>query len=562
MNEEIISRAIGNLGFDFEEAILEAVDDAFEAASAPTPVKLWFTKKAKGYSCIVGDKSGGANYAKIFNLQSGNRYADRYNSVRDIYEKTGLFNAGSFSYLNISNEVWFFTKHESAWKSISLIKDKDTGDFKKVISDDNPTHIIGDIEFEIDFEEFDSVLYIKDFNRSSNQSVKDFRVKESFNGFKKNLRVTYYDKLMQGYELIINGKPLTPLDVFYKHELGSHVKEVVHISITLQELLEKNSYFEDDIMARYFEVFNRDASIINAKEDLLSQSLEIKLYSYDTKYFNEHYFKSVAPSDAVTFNMQTSGFWLFRNGRKIGNPATLSTMGFVEQHPSLNIFRAEVHFSPIFDIYFGIQVNKNRYIVSEEVKECLEDKIAEAMRYQNTTSFKTFITTNFDETTEFKNGDSSTQLTLGLGEPDADKEDSRIKFKHTDTLWQKAQKLCLCERELAGYTVKDVSKSRVGYDVKAYNQEIGDIQYIEVKSLERSGASFEITVEEYAKLKHYKENYYICLVLILEDSADFIYINNPEENVVFNETIKIVGYSCKNYKGEAFSMTFDELDIL
>lgn len=443
---------------------------------------------------------------------------------------------------------------------MSLIKDKETGDYKKLIGDDKPAQIIGDIEFQIDFEEFDSVLYIRDFNRSSNQSVKDFRVKESFNGFKKNLRVTYYDKLMQGYELIINGKSLTPLDVFYKHELDLHVKEVVHISITLQELLDINSYFEEEIMARYFDVFNREASIINAKKDLLSQSMEIKLYSYDTKYFNERYFKSVAPSDTVTFNMQTSGFWLFRNGRKIGNPATLSTMGFVEQHPSLNIFRAEVHFSPIFDIYFGIQVNKNRYIVSEEVKEFLGHKIAEAMRIQNTASFKTFITTNFDETSEINNEGSSAQLTLGLGEPGVDEEDTRIKFKHTDTLWQKAQKLCLCERELAGYRVKDVSKSRVGYDVEAYNKELGEIQYIEVKSLERKGASFNITVEEFATMQHYVDNYYLCLVLIQNDRAEFKYLNKRDAE--FEEIIKVVGYSCNSYEGVSYSKTFDELDIL
>jgi len=183
MSEEVISRAIGNLGFDYEEAILEAIDDAFEAADNTASVKVWFFEKHKRYSCIVGDKSGGANYAEIFNLQSGNRYADRYNSVQEINEKTGLFNAGSFSYLNISNEVYFFTKYKGVWKSVFIIKDKATGDYKKSIIDNNPAQIIRDMEFEIDFEEFDSILYIKDFNQSNNQSVKDFKVKEGFRVF-------------------------------------------------------------------------------------------------------------------------------------------------------------------------------------------------------------------------------------------------------------------------------------------------------------------------------------------------------------------------------------------
>lgn len=339
------------------------------------------------------------------------------------------------------------------------------------------------------------------------------------------------------------------------------MKEIIHISITLQELLEKNSYFEEDIMARYFDVFDRDTQIINAKEELLSQTVDIKLYTYDTKYFNEHYFKYPAPFDTITFNMQTSGFWLFRNGRKIGNPATLATMGFVEQHPSLNIFRAEIHFSPIFDIYFGVQVNKNRYIISEEVKECLEDKITEAMRNQNANSFKAFLTTNFDPVDEFDNDSSSKQLALGLDGLEED-NDTKLKFKHTDTLWQKAQKLCLSERMQAGYTVKDVSKSRVGYDIEAYNEKTGEIQYIEVKSLQRKEAGFEITVEEFAAMEYYEANYYLCLVFIQSDRAEFMYINTRDSKPVFKEIVKVVKHRCNSYDGISYSKTFDELDVL
>ena len=568
VTNDVVARPIGNLGFDYEEAIFEAFDDAFEAASLPTTVESWIMQNSKGHSCIIGDKAGGANYAKLFNLQTGKTYAERYETVQDINTKTGLFNAGSFSYLNISNEVWFFTKIKGEWKSVSLIKNLKTGDYHRIDGDNNPKNIVAERQYNIDFEKFDSIVYIKNFNRSSNQNVKDFRVKEDFKGFEKNLRATYNDKLNQGFKIFFNGRELAPLDVFYKHELEKHVKEVMTFSISLNELLKQNEYFREDIYARYLEVFEKDKSMSDPVKALLNQKMYLKFYSYDTKYFNNRYPEETELDDVITFNLLTSGFWIFRNGRKIGNPANNATMGLSELHPTMNMLRVEVIFNPIFDIYFGIQVNKNRYIISDEIKTCIDLKLKQYMEKYNIKNLKSIFSVDFSG-----DGDSVEDESEQLGwdfddeiddqeSPKIDENSQDFKFKHNDTLWIKAQKLCLSERSKAGYVVKDVSKNKLGYDIEAKNEQTGEVQYIEVKELFRDGSSFNITPREYAKLKYYGENYYICLVIIGDASADFIYLKNPAAYLNFKEVVKVVEYICKTYDGEKFSKSFVELDII
>lgn len=64
--------------------------------------------------------------------------------------------------------------------------------------------------------------------------------------------------------------------------------------------------------------------------------------------------------------------------------------------------------------------------------------------------------------------------------------------------------------EKLGYTVKDVSKDNVGWDLNAIqdNQELK----IEVKGLSQEGVLFELTHNEYEKMRKYKDSYIIGVV--------------------------------------------------
>lgn len=65
-------------------------------------------------------------------------------------------------------------------------------------------------------------------------------------------------------------------------------------------------------------------------------------------------------------NEENQGFYITRNERQI---AAAQTLGLFTRNASLNYFRGEISFPPSLDRYFGIQTNKNRFTLKEELKE-------------------------------------------------------------------------------------------------------------------------------------------------------------------------------------------------
>ena len=449
-----IPRANVNIGFDWEEAILEGIDDAFEAANGKTQVECWIKKDTNGYSFLLGDIAGGANYTKLFNVPQNREYYEQYHDIEHLNQSTSVFGAGSLSHLHVSNEVCFFTKYNNENIVLRATKTLVTGDFivEEVVT--TPEEILSKYNLdmnEIDISKYDSLLYVRNFNRSTNQSVKSFREKEQFIGFEKNLRITFADKLEKAYSLMLNGNKLTSLDIFHKDKIDEYVQHIGSFEITLQELFEIDTYYKDDIYAQYYKVFN-DESV------LLSQSVKVNLYSYDTKYFNNTYSKQ-NPNDFVKFNLESSGYWIFRNGRKIGNPILLRTI-----HPSLNNFRASIEFNPVFDKYFGIQVNKNRYVLDDTLKEVIDIKISQIIKERRLSKFNDLI--SFDNTSNKQK---------------SNEEGKSKKIKNNDPMWRRAEKYALraVELELPNFRVIDVSRSNIGYDLKAINSDTFEEIYIE-----------------------------------------------------------------------------------
>ena len=562
----IIPRANVNIGFDFEEAIFEAIDDAFEAAQQPTKVDCWFFKEGNQYSYLIGDKAGGANYEKLFKIASNRKFSDQYTNEEQINESTSVFGAGSLSHSNISNEVWFFTIFEGKKIALSAIKDLSTGDVNVEISNisaqdvllNNNIHVDG-----MDVDGYDSLLYVRKYNHSTNQKVNDFKTRLNFKGLKKNLRSTYADKLENGYQIRLNGRAIAPLDIFYKEKLEKNCYQVLKFSITLKELLNRNLSFKDEIYKRYLDIFKKDNGVELAEEALMAQTITVTCYNYETKYFNQIYFKAINPNDAVTFNVQTSGFWLFRNGRKIGNPTSLQTMNLT--HPSLNNFRASIEFNPIFDLYFGIQVNKNRYVLSEEIQQLIDLKIKYFMKMNNLKKFSELLNQHSFEKME------NSQLSFDLVINDIDEESANEgetqgaknhgEFKNNDTLWKRAEKICIKDQKRLGFIAIDVSNNKKGYDIEAYHPITNEERYIEVKCVNKIGGKFEISEKEYIKAHRISDAYYVCVIVIEEEQVNFTYLRNPSRNLVFEEVIKVIAYLCQEYEGESYTLSLDELGI-
>lgn len=545
-----IARANVNMGFDYEEAILEGIDDAFEAANGKTQVECWIKKDTNGYSYLIGDISGGANYTRLFNIPQNREFYEQYQDINHLNESTSVFGAGSLSHLHVSNEVWFFTKYESENIVLRASKNLATGDFiiEQIVTTIKEIFSKYNLDMsEIDISKYDSLLYVRNFNRSTNQSVKSFREKEQFIGFEKNLRSTFADKLDKGYSLKLNGKELTPLDIFYKSEIDERVLHKELFEITLSELLEINSFYKEEIYARYLKIFKDEDS-------LLKQKVKVNIYSFDTKFFNHNYFKE-NPNDSVIFNLESSGYWIFRNGRKIGNPILLRTI-----HPSLNNFRACVEFNPIFDKYFGIQVNKNRYVLSDEIKETINLKINQILDKHDVGNFIDLISYG-------ENRDSdTTQLTLWGNDEDPTSGKSmenknNKKVKKNDPLWRRAEKYALraLEIELPDFKVIDVSKSNTGYDIKAINPNTSEEKYFEVKLLER--ASFDLTPNEFETASLLGDSYFILLVHLGEREVTFSYLRNPAKSLVHEKITKVVKYRFIQFEGESHSLTYEDLGL-
>lgn len=547
-----IPRANVNMGFDYEEAILEGIDDAFEAANGKTQVECWIKKDTDGNSYLIGDIAGGANYTKLFNIPYNREFYEQFQNEHHLNESTSVFGAGSLSHLHVSNEVWFFTKYENENIVLQATKNLSTGDFSVEQVNTTAEEIFLKYKFdisEIGISKFDSLLYVRNFNGSTNQFVNSFKEKEQFIGFEKNLRSTFADKIDKGYSLKLNGKELTPLDIFYKEELGKFVRHVDTIEITLKELLEINSYYKDEIYTRYLKLF-RDVNSLN------NQNVKISIYSFDTKYFNNTYFKE-NPNDSVTFNIESSGYWIFRNGRKIGNPTLLRTI-----HPSFNNFRAYIEFNPVFDKFFGIQVNKNRYVLDNVLKELITIKINQFLRERGLGSFSNLL--NFDKTVN----NNSTQLTLwgdGIdttcGELKGDRSIKKIKYN--DPLWRRAEKYALraLEIELPDFKIFDVSKSNTGYDLKAINPNTSEEIYVEVKLLAKTGASFDLTPKEFNVASLEGDNYFTILVYLGESDVTFTCIKNLTKSLLPKVISEIVKYRYNYYEGTSYSLTYEELGL-
>ena len=71
-------------------------------------------------------------------------------------------------------------------------------------------------------------------------------------------------------------------------------------------------------------------------------------------------------------NIATQGFYIVRHNRQIAGGQTLH---LYTRHPMLNYFRAEISFKPCLDSKFGIQTNKSRFSLDDELRELLETRL-------------------------------------------------------------------------------------------------------------------------------------------------------------------------------------------
>lgn len=110
--------------------------------------------------------------------------------------------------------------------------------------------------------------------------------------------------------------------------------------------------------------------------------------------------------------------------------------------------------------------------------------------------------------------------------------------------WRSAEQRVVQLERYMGYSVQDVSRMNVGYDIESTTS-AGEKRYIEVKSLSGGNTEFTITNNEYTAAHQYGKNYYICL--IFENKA--IYIQDPLNKLTFTKRIRQWEWVCDQYCG-------------
>ena len=105
--------------------------------------------------------------------------------------------------------------------------------------------------------------------------------------------------------------------------------------------------------------------------------------------------------------------------------------------------------------------------------------------------------------------------------------------------------------------VKDVSKQNLGYDLEATMKD-GKKRFYEVKSVNGFNDTFSITNNEYTTANTNKENYYLAITSMAEDTMDVCFIKNPIDQLKFVKRITRWEWLCEEYSGETIKVNMKE----
>lgn len=105
--------------------------------------------------------------------------------------------------------------------------------------------------------------------------------------------------------------------------------------------------------------------------------------------------------------------------------------------------------------------------------------------------------------------------------------------------------------------VKDVSKQNLGYDLEATMKD-GTKRFYEVKSVNGFNDTFSITNNEYTTANTNKENYYLAITSMAEDTMDVCFIKNPIDQLKFVKRITRWEWLCEEYSGETIKVNMKE----
>lgn len=115
--------------------------------------------------------------------------------------------------------------------------------------------------------------------------------------------------------------------------------------------------------------------------------------------------------------------------------------------------------------------------------------------------------------------------------------------------WRSAEELTLNLLNERGFSLQDVSKQNLGYDLSG-KAPSGEQINIEVKSISFPGQKFKMTNNEVAVARNEKDSFYLALVRQEDTRVEICVIKNPTDTLVLNRQCVQWIWECSEYEYE------------
>lgn len=204
------------------------------------------------------------------------------------------------------------------------------------------------------------------------------------------------------------------------------------------------------------------------------------------------------------------------------------------------------------------ELNSNSYHIDESfISLLLENGLTEFdikqvlnKFFPNTdaeSQFKTFTT----ESQIYKLSQNSSSVVDWFNKS---KETTKTPIKASIRRWRNAEEQTLQILNLNGFTLEDVSRQNIGYDLGGLDPNGNEIQ-IEVKSITLPGQKFKLTNNEIAVAQEKQKSFYIAVVRQNEETFEIALISDPLNNLTLNRQCVQWIWECEDY--EYKPMKFD-----
>jgi hypothetical protein len=113
--------------------------------------------------------------------------------------------------------------------------------------------------------------------------------------------------------------------------------------------------------------------------------------------------------------------------------------------------------------------------------------------------------------------------------------------------WRSAEEQTLTILKYNGFSLEDVSKQNIGYDLEGYDPDGNKIQ-IEIKSITLPGQKFRFTNNEIAVAQEKQKSFWVAIVRQYENIFEIALIPDPVNNLVLNRQCVQWIWECADYE--------------